>query len=279
MDGTLSFRVFPVTEEQDGMEQGISGMVDTHCHLDEEVFAQDFPLVLARAKEAGVERMVVPGYSPHYWNRLQTVTALHRDCLSAAYGLHPAYAGRMGQGWLAELQTFLGTAVAVGEIGLDGSPGSPPPDRQKPVLEAQLELARRMDLPVILHARGATEALLQMLRSYRGIRGVIHSFSGSPEQAGKALDLGLYLGVGGAITHDRALRLRRTIRALPAESILLETDAPYQPPSGYGGRRNEPAFLPQTLRCVAALRGEAAGVLAGRTAENARFLFCLRGQS
>ncbi len=259
------------------MEQELSGMVDTHCHLDEEVFAQDLPLVLARAGEAGVDRMVVPGYSPRYWRRLQTVTDRYPDRLSAAYGLHPGYVQHAGADWLGYLQTFLGAAVAVGEIGLDGSPGSPPADRQKQILEAQLELAWRLDLPVILHARGATEALLQLLRSYRGIRGVIHSFSGSPEQAGKALDLGLSLGVGGAITHERALRLRRSVRALPAEAILLETDAPYHLPSGRSGARNEPAFLAETLQCVATLRGEAVEGLARKTAENARLLFCLGG--
>ncbi|WP_308388973.1 TatD family hydrolase [Acidithiobacillus sp. AMEEHan] len=236
-------------------------LIDSHCHLDHEDFAQDRAEVLARSRAAGVRAWVVPAYSPRCWSRLDSLRAGERGVV-AAFGVHPCFLADLRVGDWERLEALLGNAAAVGEVGLDRGTGAADLAQQLPILERQLAIARAHGLPVILHARKTTEELLQLLRRHRPVAGVLHSFSGSFEQAQKAIDLGLSLGFGGAITHPRAQRLRRVLAALPQDAIVLETDAPFQAPHAQLGERNEPAFLTEILTVAAELRQESAEQLA-----------------
>ncbi len=249
-------------------------LIDSHCHLDAPEFDHDREAVLARARAAGIAALVVPGILRRDWPRLRRTCAAHPG-LYPAYGLHPMFLDQHGDDDLVALERWLRRepAVAVGECGLDFFIPDPRPERQLALFEAQVEMAVQMDRPLVIHARKSLDRVLQVLRRHPGCRGVLHSFSGSPQQARQALDLGLLLGFGGAFTHPRATRLRRLVAELPLRALLLETDAPWQPDAGIRGRRNEPARLTVILAEMAALRPEPAEAIAAATSANARRLF------
>jgi TatD DNase family protein len=167
--------------------------------------------------------------------------------------------------------------VALGECGLDFYIEEADAEGQRRYFSAQLELAREFDLPVILHARRAVEEVTLALRRIGGLRGVVHSFSGSEEQARQLWELGFLIGMGGPVTWPRARRLRRIVADMPLQFLLLETDAPDQPLVGRRGRRNEPALLREVCQVVADLRGEDFDHVAAATSANARRLFGLSG--
>ncbi|WP_291512143.1 TatD family hydrolase [Acidithiobacillus sp.] len=254
------------------------GIIDSHCHLDAPDFALDRASVWARARAAGVTALILPAYDPRQWQRLAEVAATN-SAWFAAFGAHPCYlealSETMVQSWERDLRRYLGAAVALGEVGLDRGADAAPWKVQMDFLNRQLDLAEELNLPVIFHARRSTEDLLQTLRHRSGLRGVIHSFAGSWVQAQKALDLGLHLGLGGALTHPRAQRLRELAARLPAGTFLLETDAPWQAPADGLGGRNEPARIVSVLSTLAALRAEDPDSLAAATAATARSLFAL----
>jgi TatD DNase family protein len=197
--------------------------------------------------------------------------------LHPAYGLHPMFLDRHRPGHLDALAAWLRDerAVAVGECGLDFYAGEPDPHMQRHYFLRQLELAREFDLPVIVHARRAVDAVIAAIRRTGGLRGVVHSFSGSAEQAVQLHRLGFMLGIGGPVTHERANRLRKLVATLPLEQLLLETDAPDQPGAAHRGERNEPAYLPEVLDAIAGLRGMERETLAKATTANAERLFRL----
>jgi TatD DNase family protein len=166
-------------------------------------------------------------------------------------------------------------AVAVGEIGLDYFVDGLDRQQQQDYFLSQLELARDFALPVIVHARRALEEVSLQLRKIGGLRGVVHSFSGSEEQARQLWKLGFHIGIGGPVTYPRAQRLRRLVADMPIEYLLLETDAPDQPDATHRGMRNEPARLHDILQCVAELRQESPETIASITTSNTRRLFGL----
>jgi TatD DNase family protein len=170
--------------------------------------------------------------------------------------------------WVADAQP-----VAIGECGLDFYIHDPQPQQQQFYFEGQLAVAREFDLPVIIHARRAVEEVINTLRRFPGVRGVLHSYSGSEQQARRLIDLGFVMSFGGPVTYERANRLRKLIRALPLDAILLETDAPDQPDSEHRGERNEPAYLPTVLRTISRLRDEPMDRIAQQTRDNTRRLF------
>ncbi len=250
----------------------LHNLIDSHCHLDEAAFNPDRDAVIQRARAAGVTKIVVPAYSPLFWPRLKNLCD-QEAMLYPAYGMHPLYVSDCRPDWLGQLQNLLGQAVALGEIGLDGSGPAAEYAEQLSCLERQLDLARELDLPVILHARQTQEELLLILRRYPGLRGVVHSFSGSLVQAQRLVDMGFYLGLGGAFTHARALRLQATIKSLPLEQILVETDAPWQSAMAYRGQRNEPGFLAENVHLLAHLLQRAPQALAEQLTRNTLALF------
>ncbi|MFD0323157.1 MULTISPECIES: TatD family hydrolase [Lysobacter] len=251
------------------------GLIDSHCHLDAAEFDPDRAQVVERARAAGVAAQVVPAIDAAGWPKLREVCT--GEGLHPAYGLHPMYLDSHRPEHLPELREWIERErpCAVGECGLDYFVEGLDRELQSFYFEGQLELAREFDLPVIVHARHAVDATLAAIRRIGGLRGVVHSYSGSEEQARQLWKLGFSIGLGGPVTYDRAQRLRRIVAAMPIEFLLLETDAPDQPDAQIRGQRNEPARLSWVCEVVAELRGVAAQDIAAATSDNARRLFGL----
>jgi TatD DNase family protein len=251
-------------------------LIDTHCHLDVAEFDADRADVIARAEAAGVTAQIIPAITLAGFDKLRTLCADH-PMLHPAYGLHPMFLDQHRPAHLDALRDWLQRErpIALGECGLDFFVDGLDPDAQRLYFLRQLELAREFDLPLILHARRALEEVTTAIRKTGGLRGVVHSFSGSSEQARQLWDLGFHIGIGGPITYERAKRLRAIVATMPIEFLLLETDAPDQPLHGHRGERNEPARLGEILETVARLRGESAEAIAHATTQNARGLFGL----
>lgn len=249
-------------------------LVDSHVHLDHAAFAHDRADVIERASAAGVSAMVIPATSAHSWPGIRKLCDEHRN-LHPAFGLHPMFLQEHAPEHVDALSSWLNgkRAVAVGEIGLDFHVKDLDLDLQRNYFARQLRLAQEEDLPVIVHARGALEEVTLSLRRVGGLRGVVHSFSGSEQQAENLWKLGFHLGIGGPVTYERAQRLRRIVSGMPLEYLLLESDAPDQPDAGYRGQRNEPFRVAEIARCVANLRGESETAIAAATGANARRLF------
>jgi TatD DNase family protein len=260
-------------------------LIDTHCHLDAHEFDRDRDEVLARAVAAGVRAQVIPAIAQAGFAGLRALCAGRTD-LYPAYGLHPMYLAGHRPQHLDDLREWLEREkpVAIGECGLDFFIAGLDAGMQRFYFDRQLELAREFDLPVIVHARRAVDEVIATLRrigaagsgAERRLRGVVHSFSGSAEQARQLWKLDFLLGIGGPVTYERGRRLRALVAQMPIEFLLLETDAPDQPLQGHRGERNEPARLGEVLATVAALRAQAPAELAAATTANAVRLFGLR---
>lgn len=264
----------------------IMSLIDSHCHLDDTAFDADRPAVLARAGRVGVTDLISVGTDPASWERQRR---MRRDAfpeaganplprIRLAFGLHPWWARRVEPASaLSALATLLEAerVVAIGEVGLDFAAGMPVEATQRALFDAQLDLARTHDLPVILHARKSEDRLLWYLRRRPGLRGVVHGFVGSAQQAERFIEQGFMLGVGGAVTHPRARRLRAVLAGVPADYLLLESDAPHQPGAAHRGERNEPAWITESLAVLARLKAVEEAEMARRTWENARRLFKL----
>lgn len=251
-------------------------LVDSHCHLDAREFAPDREAVIERARNAGVTRQVLPAVDAQGWPQLREICSSNEG-LFPAYGLHPMYLSSHRREHLQELGEWIAREkpVAVGECGLDYFVEGPDAQAQQFYFDGQLVFARDFDLPLIVHARRAVDAVIASFKRIGGLRGVVHSFSGSPEQARQLWQLGFMIGIGGPATYDRANRLRGLVTRMPLEYLLLETDAPDQPDSGIRGQRNEPARLPFICETIARLRGEDPAAVAAATTANAGRLFNL----
>lgn len=249
-------------------------LVDSHVHLDQAAFAHDRAEVIERASLAGVSRMIVPATHAGSWPTIRAICDEHRH-IHPAFGLHPVFLGQHAPEDVETLSSCLNAsdAVAVGEIGLDFHVKDLDQTLQREYFSRQLQLAGEHDLPVIVHARAALEEVILTLRRHGGLRGVVHSFSGSEQQAENLWKLGFHLGIGGPVTYERAQRLRRIVSNMPIEYLLLESDAPDQPDAGHRGQRNEPARVAQVLSCVAALREQSESEVAAATTINAQRLF------
>jgi len=255
-------------------------MIDSHCHFDDERFAHDRKAALQRARAAGVDVQVIPGVTAMGWNGIRQLCSAHQG-LYPAYGLHPMFLSSHQKQHLERLAQWLDTepAVAVGECGLDYFVKNLDHSKQWVYFQAQIQLAIDFKLPLIIHARRAVDDVLKALRGFsqRGqvLSGVVHSFSGSLQQAEQLIDLGFYLSFGGPITYPRAQRLRHLVHVLPLQALLLETDAPDQPLSTHRGERNEPSYLPEVLATFAQLREEDVQTIESVTTKNAQRLFKL----
>ena len=249
-------------------------LFDSHCHLDAPEFDADRADVLARAVAAGVGGQVVPAVDFAGWTKLKALCHAEPG-LYAAYGLHPMYLEQHRPEHLDALPDWIERErpVAVGECGLDFFVEGLDRDMQRHYFRRQMDIAREFDLPVVLHARRAVEEVIATIRTVGRLSGVVHSYSGSEEQARQLFGLGFYLGIGGPVTFERAQRLRRIVSRMPLEFLLLETDAPDQPDADHRGERNEPSLLPQVLRVVAELRQESEEKIAEATTANAIRLF------
>ncbi|QID17513.1 TatD family hydrolase [Nitrogeniibacter mangrovi] len=245
-------------------------LIDTHCHLDAAEFAADRAAVIDRARAAGVAGFVVPGVTAAGFDGLDEL-ADATPGMARAFGLHPLYIDCARQADLDLLAARLERedVVAVGEIGLDGFVPTPTLETQLPWFEAQLALARRAGLPVILHVRRAVDAITAAVRRAGVAGGIAHAFNGSEQQARQLAALGFKFGFGGTLTYPGSRRIRALAQALPLEWIVLETDAPDIAPVWARGQRNEPATVARIAQELAELRGLSVEAVIEATGRNA----------
>ena len=263
--------------------------IDTHCHLDAAEFDADRDAVRQNAKSLGVETCVIPAVMASHFDEVRLLAHRHADAY--ALGIHPLYTPQAEDKDLATLDTHLHAhrddprLIALGEIGLDGFvPEINTPEafaKQTHFFEAQLQIAQRHQLPVILHVRRSADGLLKGLRQFPVAGGIAHAFNGSLQQAKMFIEMGFKLGFGGAMTYERATKLRALATELPLSALVLETDAPDIPPhwmyttaedreKGMAQGRNSPAELPRIASVLAELRGISLEELAAATSANAR---------
>jgi TatD DNase family protein len=251
-------------------------IIDSHCHIDFNDFDADRNEVIQRAQQLGVEKIIVPGVQRTRWDRV-------RDCCDAypalypCYGLHPYFIAEHHRDDIDALARYIEQhrPVAIGECGLDFFLKQLDREQQHFYFEQQLDIALQADLPVVIHARKSSEAVIDAIKQRPGLRGMIHSYSGSYQQAVKLIDLGFYLSFGGPVTFEKSTRLRGLVSQLPLDSILVETDAPDQPGQMANGQRNEPAFIAEVVEQIAQLHHTDINRVAAITTENAKALFQL----
>ncbi len=255
--------------------------IDSHCHLDSADFDSDRGAVIERALAAGVERMVAVGTGngpPHLEAGIRL--AEEHEALYATVGIHPHDAAKADDEAFWRIEALLSErkVIAVGEIGLDYHYDFSPRDVQRSVFKRQLQIARAARKPVVIHTREAWEDTLSILREH-ATGGVMHCFTGGPQEARAALDLGFYLSFGGIVTFPKAIHVQQTASEVPLERILIETDAPYLAPVPNRGKRNEPAFVVHTAQKIAELRGQTLEEIARATTRNFERLFLAAGDN
>jgi TatD DNase family protein len=233
-------------------------LVDSHCHLDDKQFDPDRDEVIARAREAGVERMMAigTGNGPPDLEAALRLARQH-EFIFATVGVHPHDAAKAVPETFAALEALSAETkvLAIGEIGLDYHYDFSPREVQRDVFILQLNLAGRAGKPIVIHTREAWDDTLLLLREHWSGTGIIHCFSGGLAEARQALDLSFYLSFGGVLTFPKAEALREAARMAPEDRLLVETDAPYLAPVPKRGKRNEPAFIVETARRLAEVRG------------------------
>ncbi|MCV6625320.1 MAG: TatD family hydrolase [Cellvibrionaceae bacterium] len=245
-------------------------LTDSHCHLDFAEFS-DPAALWQQCRQQGIERLIIPATEPGNWASIAKL-ATGLEGVYWAAGLHPWWAEQY-QLDPAQLQRALSepNCIALGECGLDG--GRPQSEQHLQALATQIEVAKSQQLPLILHGHKAHNGLLELLRHYRPAGGVIHAFSGSLELAQQYIKLGFAIGIGAAISYERAKKTRNTAATLPLESIVLETDAPAMPLAGAQGKPNSPLALLQVAQILAELRGESIDTIASVTSANCDAIF------
>lgn len=245
-------------------------IIDTHCHIDVEDFDPDRNEILARCRQQGIARIVVPAVLASSWQSLLDLCR-RESGLFPALGLHPVYLTQHSDTDIASLAAWVEREkpVAVGEIGLDYYVEALDRERQQHLFESQLQVARDADLPIILHVRKAHDQVLATLKRYKVRGGIAHAFNGSLQQAQQYIDLGFKLGFGGMLTYERSNKLRRLAKELPLDEIVLETDAPDMTVAAHRGERNSPEYLPDCLQSLAEVRDEDPLLVAAATTRNA----------
>jgi len=250
--------------------------IDSHCHLDDIKFNHDLPEVLTRANQQGVQQFIVAGVGFQQWPEQQRIKTLYPNIFNA-YGIHPWFCDLHQDAHLEQLDALLSDSdtnntVAVGECGLDLMPNRPDMDKQLWWFQAQLTLAKKNDLPLIIHSVKASDMVVQQLKKYPESRGVIHGFSGSLQQANSFINLGFLIGIGTRLIQANTTKTQGLLTNLPLTSILLETDAP----DGLGkDARNEPAHLIQVANAMAKLRNQDSEAILAACSKNAQELFQL----
>ena len=249
-------------------------LIDSHCHIDMPQFDDDREAVVARAREAGVERMLLVGGVDEEAGHLRALRVAESFGFPASAGVHPHEARLATDSTWDELRG-LGRErriVAIGEIGLDFHYDHSPRDTQREVFRRQVRLARELGLPVIIHTREADDETAALLEEEGAVEcgGVIHCFTGGHELARRALALGFFVSFSGILAFPRSEVIQEVARSMPLDRLLVETDAPFLAPPPHRGKRNEPAFVVEVAKKVAALRGigiEAVGAAASANFE------------
>ncbi len=252
-------------------------LFDSHIHLDDVNFIDHLPRLLANAREQNIYHWMIPATTVSTFNNIHTITQQYDGCY-AAYGLHPYFIQEHTDKDLAELRTAIAqyNPVAIGECGLDAMIPEPNMDQQLYFFKAQIQLALEFDLPLIIHARKTVDLILKEIRKYPSLRGVLHSFSGSLQQAEIALNHNFLLGFGGTITFDRAQKLRSILQQLSLDSFIIETDAPFQRGAYRNNGLNYPVDLLTIAKSIASIRQEPLELIAQATFANTQKLFKLK---
>jgi TatD DNase family protein len=253
-------------------------LFDTHTHLDDARYNEDREAVITRAREAGVEAFLTIGCDLTT-SRAAVALGDQYPFVYASVGVHPHEVKHIQDDWYDEFRRLAkhGKVVAFGEIGLDYHYNHSSPKEQRDRFREQLQLARELALPVIIHTREAQEDTITILKEENAseISGVFHCFSGDAWLAKQALDLGFYLSFSGIVTFQNATALREIAKATPLDRILIETDCPYLTPVPYRGKRNEPSYVSQVAQQLASIHGRTLSFeqIGGQTSENAKRLF------
>lgn len=250
-------------------------LFDSHAHIDDEKFDDDREEVIARAFESGVTEFVNVGACMASSAR-SVALAEKYEKIYAAVGIHPHDAENALEGDYEKLAAWSkhNKVVAIGEIGLDYYYDLSPRDVQRTVFIRQIDVARQMDMPIIIHDRDAHGDILDILKKEaKGITGILHCFSGSLEMAKEIIKLGFYISIAGPVTFKNAAKLPEIVEKIPLERLLIETDCPYLTPQPYRGKRNEPAYVRLVGEQVASLRGMEFSSLAEATRDNAKRIF------
>jgi TatD DNase family protein len=251
-------------------------LIDSHCHLDFVTFDHDRDAVLTQCLNKGVNTIFVPAISANYWPRLLAVCAQSTQ-LHPALGMHPIFMNDHKPAHLEQLSTLLTQhdVIAVGEIGLDFYIPNHDKQAQIALFNQQLIIANEASLPVLLHVRKAHDQVIVCLKKNRVKGGIVHAFNGSIQQAEQYQKLGFLMGVGGAITHPNATKLRSLMTKLPLSSLVLETDAPDMPLFNSNNTRNTPENIPPILAMLAQLRSESIEEIAAATTANCQRVFAI----
>lgn len=249
-------------------------LIDSHAHLDDEALAGDLAAVLDRARRNGVGRIVTVGTDEESSRRARAIAEREPD-VYAALGIHPHEADRASSAEPLRAIADHPKVVAIGETGLDYAKKFATPENQKRLFLSHLALARELAKPIVIHCRDAHRDAIDVLRSERASRGVIHCFSGTEGDARAYLEMGFYLSIAGPVTYPNAQRLRDTVRAIPLDRLLVETDCPLLAPQAHRGRRNEPAYVRYAAAEIAKVHGVALERVAEATSANARRVFGL----
>jgi TatD DNase family protein len=263
-------------------------LIDTHCHINFDSYDEDRDAVIERAAEAGVRQIIIPAVD---LKTSQEIVAMVRayPSLYGAVGVHPNSTAAFENGWINSLSDMAAEVkiAAIGEIGLDYHWDESPKAKQFEAFEAQLALAARLELPVIIHNREASADVIAILENWakdlppslKDRPGVMHSFSATAEVAERALQAGFYLGFTGPITYKNADSLRHIAASVPIDRILVETDAPFLTPTPHRGKRNEPAYIPIMVERLAALKQISIEEMGRATTANSERLFKLPGET
>jgi len=249
-------------------------LIDSHCHLDFEVFDNDRSEVQQRAKDNNISDIIIPGTEKKHWDRINKLCTGHKN-LHPCYGLHPYWLNHHNKQDIRQLEKYIQTnyLVALGECGLDFRPQQADKKTQLSFFEAQLAIAESCRLPVVIHSVKASEVVIQTIKRFKNLTGMIHSYSGSIEQAKQLINLNFFISLSGSVTYDNAKKIKKVAKEIPLTSLLLETDSPDQPDQKNYGKRNEPAYLINTLDVISELRDEQREIIAQQTTSNAKNLF------
>jgi len=251
-------------------------LIDTHCHLDFSEFDHDRGEIITTCKANGVDTIIVPSVVRDNWVTVKTL-AENYPKIHPAYGLHPCFLDQHTLDDLHALDQWLleNHARAVGECGLDYRDQQTDRELQQALFSGQLALAEKYQLPLIIHAVKALADVINLLKEYPKVGGVLHSFSGSIEQAEILYKRGFLFGIGGPVTWNNARKIKEMVAKLPLDAIVLESDAPDQPPENYRGQRNQPAWIVDVVEEIAKLHSLSTTEVAKFTTANAERLFKL----
>ena len=251
-------------------------LFDTHVHLNDEQYDQDLKEVIQNALDAGVEKMVVVGFDRPTITKAMALIEEY-DFLYASIGWHPVDAIDMTENdlqWIEELSSHP-KVVAIGEMGLDYHWDKSPKDIQKEVFRKQIRLAKKVNLPIIIHNREATQDIVEILKEEKAseVGGIMHCFSGSVDTAKECINMNFFISLGGPVTFKNAKKPKEIAKEIPLSQLLIETDCPYLAPHPYRGKRNEPAYVKLVAEQIAEIKELTYEEVVAQTYQNAKKIF------